>query len=69
MWPAGTNVTVSWPSLAGVNYFLERSTNLSATPSFTSLVTGIPGQPTTTTYTETNAVGVGPFFYRVGVGP
>ena len=29
--PAGTNVTVSWQSVAGVNYFLERSTNLSAT--------------------------------------
>ena len=26
--PTGTNVTVSWQSVAGVNYFLERSTNL-----------------------------------------
>lgn len=26
--PAGTNVTVSWQSVAGVNYFLECSTNL-----------------------------------------
>ena len=30
---AGTNVTVSWQSVAGVNYFLERSTNLWASPS------------------------------------
>jgi len=26
--PSGTNVTVSWQSVAGINYFLERSTNL-----------------------------------------
>lgn len=34
---AGANVTVSWQSVAGVNYFLERSTNLSASPPFTLL--------------------------------
>ena len=28
--PAGTNVTVSWQSVAGVNYFLERRTNRAA---------------------------------------
>lgn len=64
---AGINVTVSWESVVGVNYFLERSTDLSATPPFTLLVPNIPGQPGTTTYTDSNAVGVGPFFYRVGV--
>jgi len=64
----GTNVTVTWQSVAGVNYFLECSTNLSATPCFTGVATNLPGQPGTTTYTDTNAVGAGPFFYRVGVG-
>jgi len=63
----GTNVTVSWQSVAGVNYFLECSTNLAATPRFTPLATNHPGQPGTTTYTDTNAAGPGPFFYRVGV--
>ena len=64
----GTNVTLTWQSVAGVNYFLECSTNLEAIPRFTPLAIGIPGQPGTTTYTDTNAVGPGPSFYRVGVG-
>jgi PKD repeat protein len=65
--PGGTNVTVSWQSVAGVNYFLERSTDLAASPPFTTLATGIPGQPGTTTFTDTSGAGLGPFFYRVGV--
>jgi hypothetical protein len=64
-----TNLTVTWESAPGVNYFLERCTNLGASPLlFTPVATGIPGQPGTTAYTDTNAVGRGPFFYRVGVG-
>ena len=66
--PDGTNVTVTWQSVAGVSYFLECSTNLAATPRFTSLTTNLPGQAGTTTFTDTNAIGPGPFFYRVGVG-
>ena len=66
--PTGTNNNVTWQSVAGVSYFLERSTNLSSSPLFKPLATGIPGQPGTTAYTDTNAVGTGPYFYRVGVG-
>ena len=65
--PGATNVVVTWQSVAGVNYFLERSANLAAPATFTPLVTNLPGQPGTTTYTDTNAIGSGPFFYRVGV--
>jgi hypothetical protein len=65
---AGTNVMVTWQSVFGVNYFLERSTNLSS--AFTPLGVNIAGQgaTSTTTFTDTNAIGSGPFFYRVGVG-
>ena len=62
-----TEVTVTWQSAAGVNYFLECSTNLSASPCFRCVATNIPGQLGTTSYTDTNAVGPGPWFYRVGV--
>jgi hypothetical protein len=63
--PTGTNVTVSWQSVAGVNYFLERSAS-PASP-FAFVATNILGQAGTTTYGDTNATGAGPFFYRVGV--
>ena len=64
---AGNDVTVSWQSVAGVNYFLERSTNLSATPAFDLLAPNLPGQAGTTSYSHTNAASVSPLFYRVGV--
>jgi len=41
---------------------------LSSAPLFTPLATDIPGQPGTTTYTDTNAAPLAPLFYRVGVG-
>src|SRR5262249_11052031 len=65
---SGTNVILSWQSVAGVNYFLERSTNLATSPAFTSLTSNLAGQANTTSYTDTNVIGSGPFLYRVGVG-
>jgi hypothetical protein len=65
--PTGTNVVVAWQSVAGVNYLLERSASLTP-PAFSTLATNIPGQQGTTSFTDTNATGIGPFFYRVGVG-
>jgi hypothetical protein len=66
--PAGTNVTVNWQSVAGVNYFVERSANLAS--AFTLLATNVIGQANTTSFVDTNAVGAKTFFYRVGVqGP
>ena len=67
--PTGTNVTVSWQSVAGITYFLERTTNLPGPASvFTPVATGIPGQDGTTSYLDTNAIGTRPVFYRAGVG-
>jgi parallel beta-helix repeat protein len=63
--PAGTNATVTWQSVAAVNYRLERSTNMGSP--FALVSTNVIGQAGTTTYTDTNAIGAGPYFYRVGV--
>jgi hypothetical protein len=63
--PGGANVTVTWQSVAGVNYCLWRSAN--PQPPFALVATNITGQQGTTTYADTNATGSGPFFYRVGV--
>jgi hypothetical protein len=60
-------VIVSWQSVSGRSYFLERGTHLGPPPSFLPLATGIVGQPGTTTFTDTNAAGAGLIFYRVGV--
>ena len=60
-------MTVSWRSVAGVDLFLECSTNLSLSTRFTLVATNLPGQPGTTTCTGTHAVGPGLLFYRVGV--
>ena len=50
-------------------YFLERGTDLAVQPSFLLMKSNITGQASTTAYLDTNAVGAGPFFYRVGVLP
>jgi len=62
-----TNVIVTWQSVVGVNYFLEYSTNLSASPCFIPLATNLLGQGVTTSYTHTNAAAFSWLFYRVGV--
>ena len=60
-------VIVSRQSVKGRNYFIERGANLGALPPFLPVATDIIGQPGATTFTDTNAFGAGPFFYRVGV--
>ena len=60
-------MSVRWQSASGRTYFLERGTDLGAQPPFLPLATDLVGQPGMTTFMDTNAVGAGPFFYRVGV--
>lgn len=64
---AAAGITVSWQSVSNRTYFLERATNLKTVPPFSLLTSNIVGQATTTSFTDTNAVSSGPFFYRVGV--
>jgi hypothetical protein len=63
--PVGANVAVHWQSAGGATYFLERSTNL-ASP-FKVIATNLLGLSSDYVYTDTNAAGRGPLFYRVGV--
>jgi hypothetical protein len=65
----GSNLVVSWESVAGRTYFLERSPDLGASPAFLPLATGIPGQAGTNTFTDTTPPSPGPSFYRVGILP
>lgn len=59
--------TLHWASVAGRFYYVQRSANLGAPLSFQTVATNIVGLSGTTTFTDTNAAGTGPFFYRVGV--
>jgi hypothetical protein len=63
----GSGIVVTWQSVSGTNYYVQSATDLSVQPAFTTIQSNIVGQIGTTSYTDTNAVGPGPFFYRVGV--
>ncbi len=49
------------------SYYLQSATNLSSSPLFLTLCSNIVGQANTTSVVETNGVGSGPRFFRVGV--
>jgi hypothetical protein len=65
--PGPSGVAVSWQSVGTRTYFLERSTNLGVVPFFVPLSSNIVGQAGATTLLDTNAAGLVPLFYRVGV--
>ena len=60
-------VVVTWQSVTNRSYYLQRSLDLSVQPPFVNVQSNVVGQVGTTSYTDTNAVGPGPLFYRVGV--
>ena len=62
-----SGLTVNWQGVSNRTYFLECSTNLLGQPAFTPVQSNIVGQVGTMSFTDTNATGTGPFFYRLGV--
>jgi hypothetical protein len=69
--PTATNnpsaIVISWQSVTNRTYFLQRAANLSPAATFSTIQTNILGLSGTTSCTDTNALGSGPFFYRIGV--
>lgn len=62
-----SGISVTWETALGLKYFIERSTNLADHPAFHLLKTNMVTGSASITYTDTNALGEGPFFYRIGV--
>jgi hypothetical protein len=54
--------------VANHHYLLERATNLGGSK-FVPVVTNITSEAGVITYTDAEAVGDGPFYYRIGVQP
>jgi parallel beta-helix repeat protein len=65
----GEGISITWASVSGITYFLQRSTNIDVQSAFVALQSNLVGQPVMTTFLDTNAPGLGPHFYRVGVQP
>lgn len=60
-------VVVKWASVADRTYTILSTTNMFS--DFLPLATGLPGTPPVNVYTDTTAIGIGPYFYKVGVEP
>ena len=64
---SASGIILGWESVNTRRYWLERASNLAAQPAFSIIASNLPGQVNVTTYTDTNTIDAGPYFYRVGV--
>jgi hypothetical protein len=63
-----SGLQLTWQSVTGKTYFLQRSTNLSVQPAFVTIQSNLFGQSNNiTTFTDPGATNQTPYFYRVGV--
>ncbi len=66
--PSISGALVIWQSVRGRNYYIQCSTNLAGHPAFSTIQSNLANPfGTTVFFGDTNAVGAGPYFYRVGV--
>ena len=66
-WPQA-GIVVRWLSASGKSYDVERATNLLSTDAFDSLAV-TTSTPPLNVYTDTTAMGIGPFIYRIKLAP
>lgn len=64
-WQQGTGFEVKWTSVTGRFYYLYRTTNLLT--GFGAPLTNFAANPPENVFTDTTAIGIGPYFYRVTV--
>jgi hypothetical protein len=64
--PDVSSTTVSWQSVNGVLYYLERNSLVSGAP-FSTVRSNLVGQADASSFVDTNAHRPGAFVYRVGV--
>jgi PKD domain len=62
-----SGLQLTWQSVTGKTYFLQRSTNLAGQPAFLTIQTNLLGQTNTTAFTDSGATNQAPYFYRVAV--
>jgi hypothetical protein len=65
---AGAGTLITWQSVGGVLYSVERSSMLSGEPTFVPIASDIVGLTETTTYVDSMPSGGGARFYRIRAG-